>query len=201
MNECSVCGKQIPEPATECSIRCLQEVGQQSMAGISKARSAFTQAFQKMMTPDAGRLPKLPEVPMICVKHRWMKNRNLVQGTVIFSFDKEGMARIPDQGDNRRTVDFIVAGSRGLMRLWEKEKTVETTPVSPPKQPAPLLKPKPVVAPKSHVDVPSEKIGVTLVEEEVVTSAIPVEEEKSMPKVPPKKSTKKAPGKKSSFKK
>jgi hypothetical protein len=152
------------------------------MAGITKARSTFTQAFQKMMTPDSGRLPKLPEVSMICVKHRWMRNRNLVQGTVIFSFNENGVARIPDQGNNRRTVEFIVAGSRGLMSVMEEAAPVVSE--APPT--ITVIEDKPKVKPK--------------IEEEVVTSAAPAEEEEKPTKAPPKKSTKKAPGKKSSKK-
>jgi hypothetical protein len=187
MNKCSVCEKVISEPATECSTKCVLEASQRGQQAVTKARSSFSQAFQKMFIPDTGRLPELPEVPMFYVKHRWMKNRNLVHGSLILSFNDKGYAAVQNLGNNRVEAESVVKWSRGLMQICDSVDMLKAEVEAEVPKPAPV--PEKVVP----VKVPEE--GVAVVEEPAVKKM-----KFSAKKTTKKKTTKKTVGKKSSKK-
>jgi hypothetical protein len=139
---------------------------------------------------------------MIVVKHRWKKNRSEQIGDLVLMFGEDSIARVPDQGNNRVTVDLAVKFGKGLLEV------VEDKPVQPHKE-MPKAKEAPVVVkevPKAPEAVkeapkapePTKLGGLTAKDpEEVMTSALP-KERKEVKTPPKKKATKKTPGRKSS---
>jgi lipoate-protein ligase A len=154
---------------------------------------------------DQSKPQPKPEVPVFYVKHRWMKNRNLVHGSLVLSFNTEGLAPVKDVGKNREMAETACKWSKGLMKIMLEE---DQNP--PPVDTGDKVEEKSVV--KGKIDVPAEQPEEIVVEklrdvaEEVVTSAkadaevfTPIETE-TTEKFKKKKSTKKAVGKKSSSK-
>jgi hypothetical protein len=147
MKECSVCKKPIPDSATECSVYCLSAASKKAQGGIMRAQSSFNESMRKMFEPDDGGLLKPPEEPKLKVKHRWMRNRNIVRGSVVFSFNHEGVAIVPDVAKNRAVVEQVVKSSKGLIE-WVVEKPVKVEPepvkekVEEPKAKAKKAEPK-----------------------------------------------------------
>lgn len=74
------------------------------------------------------------EVPMILLKHRWMKNRNLVAGTTTVSFNNEGIAKVKDEGNARLDVQQLLKRFSGLLEVVKVEEA-STTPPTPAKTP------------------------------------------------------------------
>jgi hypothetical protein len=152
----------------------------------------------KLLSPDTGRLPKLPEAPMLYVKHRWMKNRNMLHESLVLCFDDKGLAPVEDRGDNRRMAQDACVRSQGQMTLIADEPVPVTTAAEVKaagergERFTPVAKPAEVSLPKVEK---AEKDEV-----EVWTTA--KDEPKPKPKKAPpkKKTTKKTVGKKSSKK-
>ena len=139
---------------------------------------------------------------MIEVKHRWMVNRNMVEGGVVFSFNHEGIARVQDLGNNRVAAEGLIRNSKGLIDWYDPSKVVEVTaepapkPVSEPKKK--LVDPVKVLESKEpeKVEEPAEEVK----KPEKVLEPEPTSEVSSKEKVEPKKTTK-TPMKKASSKK
>lgn len=74
------------------------------------------------------------EVPMILLKHRWMKNRNLVAGTTTVSFNNEGIAKVKDEGNARLDVQQLLRRFSGLLDVVEAEEASVALP-TPAKSP------------------------------------------------------------------
>jgi hypothetical protein len=82
------------------------------------------------------------DVPMIVVKHRWMKNRNQSFGVTILSFNDEGIARVADVGNARLDVEGYVQHSKGLAKIVPP--AVEVLTVPEPLPPVEKVEEKPV---------------------------------------------------------
>jgi hypothetical protein len=70
-----------------------------------------------MLQPKPRELQPQVEVPMILVKHRWKRNRSDVSGSVVLGFDKNGIAKVPDVGNNRPAVETYCRHSKGLAEI------------------------------------------------------------------------------------
>ena len=133
MNKCSVCEKEIPKGATECSAVCNQEASRRFRAGpVADARSTFASAMRKMLQPKPRELQPQLEVPMIIVKHRWKRQRNEVSGSVVLGFNDKGIARVPDVGNNRVAVETYCRFSKGLAQVVTAEPKVIEMEAAPP---------------------------------------------------------------------
>lgn len=108
-------------------MKCLQQASSEGSELAHQARANFSQAMAKMLEPAERQPP--PKVDMIEISHRWKKNRNEVVGSVVISFDKNGIARVPDEGNNRLAVAAYVRQSKGLADYVTAEQ--------PPKPEAP----------------------------------------------------------------
>ena len=105
---------------------------------------------------------------MIGIKHRWMKNRNLVHGNVTFSLNGDGVAFVEDRGRMQEVVASLIANSKNLITMLEDKVpepvVVEKKPEPPKKVKVPVKAAAPVVA-----TVKSEVVEVmTSVKEPVV---------------------------------
>lgn len=98
---------------------------------------------------------------MLLVKHRWMKNRNVLSGSLVITFNDQGVAKVPDVGNNRDHVDRFVRNSKGLVS-WVEER-----------------KPEVVEPPKAKVE-PKAKVVEAKVEEKIEKVEEKVEEKKSL---------------------
>ena len=158
------------------------------MVKATSARATFATAMRKMLQANPRELQEQVEVPMILVKHRWKRNRNDVVGSVSLGFDDSGLARVPDVGHNRRSVEVYCKYSKGLAQIVADEEPK----VDPPKPAAPKVDP-PKPAPKPEV-VKSREPEVVIVEDTKHVSDLDV----TPVEVPKKKPTKKIVGKKKS---
>lgn len=93
----------------------------------------FPIALQASMVP----LEKDPwkDVPMIILKHRWMKNRNLVAGVTTVSFNHEGIAKVRDVGNARLDVEQLLRQYPGLIEVVGEQSEAPQTPPEPVKAP------------------------------------------------------------------
>jgi len=121
------------------------------------------------------------EMPMITLKHRWMRNRNLVVGVTVFPFNDEGVAKIPNIANSSLDAAALIKRSNGLVSYLEESK-------------------KEVTASKLEK---KEAVTSKLPKEEVKTEAAKAESEVEAPKAapgkpvqPPRKPGKKGPPKK-----
>lgn len=203
MAKCSICEKEVPQGATECSLTCNQEASSRFKAGTAAdARSAFGSAMRKMLQPKPRELQEQLEVPMIVVKHRWKKNRNDVAGSVVLGFNDEGIAKVPNMGNNRTAVETYCRFSKGLAKIVDPE--VVEKPVAPKKKAPeefkkvttniPTTEKTPLVSAKEVVDSkggfrPIEKTRPASTKE-VMTSAM-TEEKPAAEKISKKKTFKK----------
>lgn len=184
------------------------EAGQRGQARVAQARSSFAKSMQKLMQPDTGRLPELPEVPMFYVKHRWMKNRLITHVDLVLCFDAQGFAPVQDVGNNRRLAQQACLVSRGQMEVVESTESVpeqEPEPTPPPipepepafvDKPKPKLEPKPEPEPEPKPEPEPEPVEKTDPESKS-SDDLQVQDSKDeapKKKLPPLK--KKAPGKK-----
>jgi hypothetical protein len=140
------------------------------------ATTAFHAAMRKMLEPKPVevREPE-PEVPMIKVKHRWKKNKSDLTGSIVLAFNEDGIALVPDVGNNRSYVDVYVKFSKGLAEIC-------TDAVPEPVTTRPEPKAEPVKEKKAVV----EKEAAPVKEEPMA------DDEEDKPKVkkqPPKKKT------------
>lgn len=186
MNECSVCSKPVPQSATECSLSCSLEASQRGQKEITQARSSFTQSMQKMMS-NTDKPEDVTETPMFYIKHRWMKNRNLVCNSLILSFNSNGIASIKDVNRNRYDADTAVKFSKGLMELAENLEDFD------PKEEKPIV--ETAVREEKSIDTAA---AVSVVVEEppkeeksAAPESVVVQEDKPKKKKLPPKKTKK----------
>jgi hypothetical protein len=100
----------------------------------------FNSTFQASMTP----LEKDPwkDMPMITLKHRWMRNRNLVAGNTVVSFNQDGIAKVRDVGNARLDVDKLVQHFGGLISIVGDEN----------ERPQPATEPEKVLTPPAPVE-------------------------------------------------
>jgi len=171
---------------------------QRGQAAAIKARSSFSKSIQTMMMPDATRPPESSEgQKMFYVKHRRLKNRNLVCQSLILSFNDKGVTAVQDLGNNRSVAEYACLHSRGQMVVVSDEvdapevlkpvpkpDVVAPVQIEKPKKiekveakPSVVAEAKPSVEPpkaiyKSTIDVPSE-----VPEKEVVETLRNVAEE------------------------
>lgn len=184
MAKCSVCEKPVPAGVSLCSTKCMVEAGVKAQGRISDARQKFFAAMNKMLEPQQPS-ERRSEESMIKLKHRWLRNRNLVSGSVILSFNGEGIALVPDVGNSRLDVDACIRSSRGLIEYVVDEpaaKPVIGVPKPEPKKPV-------------KVDIPEEKVEVRRgpepkvhEEEDVVIEPAVDRSDKPITKSPVKKS-------------
>lgn len=129
-------------------------------------------------------------VPMITLKHRWMKNRTVVVGNTVIPFDSESLARVPDLANARLDCEAYVRSSKGLAEILpleapEAPSEPQAAPEAPKKK-AVLPEPKTEKAAPAAAEEPEEAEepkGVEMPLEEVLEEPkeAPVEEKKSPP--------------------
>ena len=64
------------------------------------------------------------DVPMMVLRHRWLRGRNLVVGATVISFDIKGIARVPDLAHARLDCISLVRISRGLVEFVEGDEAL-----------------------------------------------------------------------------
>ena len=130
MNTCSVCEKQIPEGATECSTQCMLRASSKSKQVAHKASSKFGQSMTSMLSPKAALMTK-PSFPKILVKHRSFKNKNYSCGNVLLSFGPDGIAKVDDAGNNRIDIENAIKYTNGAMKIvgGEAAPVVKEAPI------------------------------------------------------------------------
>ena len=176
--DCIVCGKPVTiKGANTCSTRCLlaekkseDDTKDKRPTGATMDGLAARMFRAQFMPPRRER-----EVPMLKVAHPWIRNKNIVEGDTVFSFDGEGVAQVKDIANARVDRDRLLKKPTGKFFVPDEEKK-EAAP--PPK------KAEPAPAPKKEAEV--------VLEPEPVTEPEPEEEVEK----PVKKATKKTPKKK-----
>lgn len=124
---------------------------------------------------------------MILVKHRWLKNRNIVAGSVVISFDTDGVAKVPDVGGNRNAVEIYCRFSKGLAKIVEPAKEeVQEAPVVGEKVEKKAEKPA-----EKPIEPPPPPMKEKIEDDDIVTSSVEEEDNLSSAnyskKKPPKK--------------
>ncbi len=106
---------------------------------------------------------------MLKVAHPWIKNRNIVEGETIFSFDSDGVAQVKDLGNARVDLERLLRKPTGKFFIpEEKTNEVAAAPVSPPE----VLTSAPVVLePEEPEEGEAEEEEAA--EEKVVTKRTP----------------------------
>lgn len=153
----------------------LARQGRDSAKGISAGK-----LIDNIMKVAGQTSPSDPwkDMPMITLKHRWMRNRNLVAGVTTFSFDGEGIAKVRDVGNARLDVEQLVKHSKGLVTVVDTEAPKAAEPAAK----APVV-PDPPAEPPKKAEAPEPTVEV--VEDEEPTKVDKKTEAKK--KVPPKK--------------
>lgn len=119
---------------------------------------------------------------MLKVAHPWIRNKNIVEGETVFSFDGDGVAQVKDIANARVDRDRLLKKPTGKFFIPDEEKK-EAAP--PPK------KAEPAPAPKKAAAVPEpEPEPVEEPEPEVVEEKKPATK-KSTKRTPTKKKGKK----------
>lgn len=113
MNECSICKKLIPDNATHCSIKCLNEAHVQGIGQVSRARASFVESMGKMLKMEAEPT-KAPELATVVVTHNGRRSKGELVGNTFFKFNEAGIARVPLLGYVLEDVESLVKYSRGL---------------------------------------------------------------------------------------
>jgi len=123
--------------------------GQKSAKGKGLS-NLFPLTVQASMTP----LEKDPwkDMPMITLKHRWMKSRNLVAGVTVVSFNHEGIAKVQDRGNARLDVDSLVQHAGGLIEILDEDAASQPLP-----EPAKVLTPPAPAKPQQAAPEPAEE--------------------------------------------
>lgn len=132
--KCIICDKPVTPGANICSTACAvqfsSKIKNKDASGneVDSPKkngtvSSLSLSIQKMAS--MGSVP-FQEIKMIKVKHRWMKNRNLVSNNTVLSFDKEGIALIKDLGNAIEDIKVIIRKYPGQMELISSEEVVES---------------------------------------------------------------------------
>lgn len=124
-----------------------------------RAEKVISDTFRASMK---GGVASQEETPMITLKHRWMKNRNMVVGTTVFPFNDEGVAKIPNVANSSLDAAALVRQSHGLVAFVEEaEKEPVKAPEPVPEAPKPEVKeaaaPEPEKAPEPAQEVSEDK--------------------------------------------
>lgn len=106
------------------------------------ARGNFVESMNKML--ESTPIKTKSEVPMIKLKHRWLKNRNVSYSGMIISFDNDGVAEIPNLGNNILAMEGYVRSARGLVEIISRGDGSEPEAVSE----APVVAQAPAVEPE-----------------------------------------------------
>lgn len=176
---CIVCGKPVTiKGANTCSTRCLlsekkSDDDTKSGRPAASADGMAAKLFRAQFMPPR----KEREVPMLKVAHPWIKNKNIVEGETVFSFDGEGIAQVKDIANARVDRERLLKKPTGKFFIPDEEKE-EATP--PPKKAEPAPAKKAAAVPES----------------EPVTEPEPEPEEEAEEEPATEKATKKTPRKK-----
>jgi len=100
---------------------------------------------------------------MLKVAHPWIKNRNVIEGETVFSFNGDGIAVVKDLGNAR--VDL-----QRLMKKPTSKFSILEDPREVPKVEVPVLKVEAPKVPVSKIEVPSTEIEAPA--SEVFTSTV-----------------------------
>ena len=71
---------------------------------------------------------KQENVPMITLKHRWMKRRTLVSRNTAVPFNEDGIAKIPDVANARIDCEILVKNSHGLISFFKEDDQAKVAP-------------------------------------------------------------------------
>ena len=195
--KCIVCEKPVAGSSNVCSSSCLMRAGPAGgKKGKAKRKSPAGIINDLVLASLEVRSNLWKDVPMIIIKHRWMKNRNKSFGTTNFSFDSDGIARVLDVGNARLDVEGYVRFSKGLA------KVVVLTPPEPVSEPAPVRRRRPVPPKKAPQPQKVDTPKIEVVEEAPKEEKAPEPEPQKVEEEPKKKDTpkRKPPGRKSSKK-
>ena len=122
-NKCSICDKAISSDATECSYAHTLEALQKTRRETNERRSSKqinpNSMFEQSLARPLSLSRTKKEMPMLIIKHRWLKNKNEVVGSTVMSFNKEGVAKIEDIGNAKIDVGIYIDNSRGLAEFVE----------------------------------------------------------------------------------
>jgi hypothetical protein len=127
------------------------------------APSSVFSIMGKLTQASLRQPPLESEVPMLKVAHPWIKNRNVIEGETVFSFNGDGIAVVKDLGNAR--VDL-----QRLMKKPTSKFSILEDPREVPKVEVPVLKVEAPKVPVSKIEVPSTEIEAPA--SEVFTSTV-----------------------------
>jgi hypothetical protein len=174
--DCIVCGNPVTvEGSNVCGFACLMKTRHGEMprwdarrprkvgknAGVA-ALVSKVESMRKSATPD------VQEVPMLRVKHPWMRGRNVVSGSTVFSFDMNGIAEVPRLGSVLEDLDMLLRKPGSQFEVITDPVVAQPTPVAPPPAPKPVEPVAKVSAPEVPAAAPeAPKVAAPLPEEPV----------------------------------
>lgn len=144
--DCIVCGKPIHVTgANICSTQCMIKSARgETKPGNRRPKVSPTATIGKMQQMLYAELPKEQEVPMLKIAHPWIKNRNVVQSGIVFSFGEDGVATVKELVGAREAIQILLKKQRGYFIPKEtKGETKEAIVSDPPKATAPAPQPAP----------------------------------------------------------
>jgi len=146
-----------------------------AMAGTARATGksfhTVVDSVSRRVMDNVGQDP-WEAVPMILVKHRWMRGRSTVANCTILAFEMDGIARVRDAGNARTDVENYVRTSRGVAEIL----TI-TDPAVRVEDPMTVAPPTPVV---QSLDVQEPEESQEVAEDEIQTSAAEVAESETV---------------------
>ena len=143
MNYCIICGKPVRSGANVCSSSCAlkpipkaetdkkedkkednkeDDKEEESKASVVKAKTvpSLVSSLQNMLYLETVK----EESKVILVKHRWMKNRNLVSNNTVLSFGSDGIAKVNGLGYMMNDIEAIMKRHPGQITIVQDEKPV-----------------------------------------------------------------------------
>jgi hypothetical protein len=165
---CTVCGKAgTLEGTNVCSNSCLMTIRHNGVkledavnnrGKVSKtghAPSSVGTLTQKLQNMAQEETPVPNEVPMLKVKHPWMRNRVVVSGITVLAFDDTCTATVKDLHPAKEDIAALMKKSPAY--TWASDEVV---------QPLPVIMAQPIV-----VEPPVEVLPLAEVEGEAEDSA------------------------------
>jgi hypothetical protein len=135
----------------------LKSAGVRDAKGAQRPPVSWPSLAGKMQQMALSPTPVLQEVPKICLAHRWLRNRTVVQGTTVFPFDDKGVATVSEIGSVKEDMAVLLRSNRGF--FLPGTAAVSTTDVVPPTTPeAPVVQP---VAPEAPVVAATPSVAET----------------------------------------
>jgi hypothetical protein len=134
---CIICGKPTRPGTDICSSTCalqktpeLSKEDNEEPENDKRSRTvlSLTRSLEEVTMLNNT---KLQEVPVVQVKHRWMKNRNLVSNRTVLSFDDCGIAKMARLGSVLEDIGALMKRFPGQMTICRDEEKVEKVEEKP----------------------------------------------------------------------